>query len=260
MKWFGKSHSAEMPFLDHLEELRWRIIWALLALLIATGLGIGVVWKLPVVELLKQPIDSYLPEGKLIFLAVTDAFFVKIKIALALGFVLASPIVFYQVWAFFAPALTRRERNAIVPALYLGLILFFGGVALAYFVALPFTLQFMFSIETETMIPQITAGFYFGFVVKLLLGFGVLFEMPVVVLILSAIGLVTSQFLRSKRRYAIAGLAVLSALMTPGDAITATVVLMGPLILLYELSIVLAKLVERGRERGSTSETVPGAT
>lgn len=260
MKWFGKSHGAEMPFLDHLEELRWRILWALLALIIATGLGLGLVWNLPIVELLKHPIDPYLPDGKLVFLAVTDAFFVKLKVALAMGFVLASPIVFYQVWAFFAPALTTRERRAIVPALYLGLILFFGGVALAYFVALPFTLQFMFSIETETMIPFITAGLYFGFVLKLLLGFGVLFEMPVVVLVLSAIGLVTSQFLRSKRRYAIAGLAVLSALITPGDAITATVVLMGPLILLYELSIVLAKLVERGRARGAAGEAVPGAT
>ncbi len=260
MKWFGKNQSAEMPFLDHLEELRWRIIWALLALIIATAIGFLVVWTVPVVELLKQPIDPYLPDGKLIFLAVTDAFFVKLKIAFALGFVLASPIVFYQAWAFFAPALTKRERGTIVPALYLGLILFAAGVALAYFVALPFTLQFMFSIETDTMIPQITAGLYFGFVLKLLLGFGVLFELPVVVLILSAIGLITSQFLRSKRRYAVAGMAILAALITPGDAITATVVLMGPLLLLYELSIGLAVLVERSRRRAAAAEVTAEAT
>ncbi|MCI0433118.1 MAG: twin-arginine translocase subunit TatC [Gemmatimonadetes bacterium] len=249
-----------MPFLDHLEELRWRILWALLALAVTTGLAFALVWNLPIIDLLKRPIDPYLEDGKLIYLAVTDAFFIMIKVALALGFVLASPIVFYQIWAFLAPALTAKERKAIVPALYLGLILFFGGVALAYFVALPFTLQFLFAIEVENLVPAITAGAYFGFVLKLLVGFGVLFEMPVVVLVLSALGLITSKFLRSKRRYAIAGLAVLAAVITPGDAITATVVLMGPLVLLYELGIGLARLVERGRAQEAAAEAVPGAT
>jgi sec-independent protein translocase protein TatC len=131
---------------------------------------------------------------------------------------------------------------------------------LAYFVALPFTLSFTMSLLDDSLAPQITAGLYFSFVIKLLLGFGVLFEMPVVVLILTSIGLITSKFLRSKRRYAIAAMAVAAALITPGDAITATLVLMGPLMLLYELSIGLSRLVERNRERAAEAEAVSEAT
>lgn len=258
--------TAEMPFLDHLEELRWRILWSLLALVIATGLAFFVVYKFDVIGLLKTPIEPYLPEhgGQLIFLAITDPFFITLKLALALGFVVASPIVFYQVWSFFAPALTRREKRSIVPALYLGLVLFAGGVGLAYFVALPFTLNFMLNFQVESLEPQITAGFYFGFVLKLLLGFGAIFEMPVVIMVLAAIGVVNSRFLASKRRYAFAAMAILASLLTPGDAITATFVLMGPLLLLYELSIGLTKLVERARrraaERDAESDAVPEAT
>jgi sec-independent protein translocase protein TatC len=257
---FARTSNSEMPFLDHLEELRWRIVWSVIALIVATALSMVVVLNFDVVGLLKRPIDEYLQtgDGKLVYLGPTDPIFIVIKIALSMGFILASPIVFYHVWSFFSPALLPRERKAIVPALYLGLILFAAGVLLAYLVALPFTLRFTMSLLSESLAPQITAGLYFGFVIKLLLGFGILFEMPVVVLILSSIGLVTSKFLRAKRRYAIAGMAVVAALITPGDAITATLVLMGPLMLLYELSIGLARLVERSRERAA--EAVPGAT
>ena len=258
----ARNPTAEMPFLDHLEELRWRILWSLLALSLSTGLAFLVVMHWDFIGLLKRPIDPYLTEhgGKLVFLAVTDSFFVTLKIAIALGFVAASPIIFYQVWSFLAPALMPREKRAIVPSLYLGLILFAAGVALAYLVALPFTLKFMLNFQTESLEPQITAGYYFSFVLKLLLGFGAIFEMPVVILILAAMGLVNSRFLASKRRYAFAGMAIAASLLTPGDAITATVILMGPLLLLYELSIVLARIVERARVRSSSAEALPGAT
>jgi sec-independent protein translocase protein TatC len=251
-----------MPFLDHLEELRWRILWAVIALIVTTALSMAIVMNFDVVGLLKRPIDPYLVAegGKLVYLGPTDPIFIIIKIALSMGFILSSPIIFYHVWSFLSPALLPRERRAIVPALYLGVILFAAGVMLAYFVAVPFTLKFTMSLLDDSLAPQITAGLYFSFVLKLLLGFGVLFEMPVVVLILTSIGLVTSKFLRSKRRYAIAGMAVAAALITPGDAITATLVLMGPLLLLYELSIGLARLVERNRERSTEAEAISEAT
>jgi sec-independent protein translocase protein TatC len=251
-----------MPFLDHLEELRWRILWAVIALIVTTAVSMAVVMNFDIVGLLKRPIDPYLVAegGKLVYLGPTDPIFIIIKIALSMGFILSSPIIFYHVWSFLSPALLPRERRAIVPALYLGVILFAAGVMLAYFVAVPFTLKFTMSLLDDSLAPQITAGLYFSFVLKLLLGFGVLFEMPVVVLILSSIGLVTSKFLRSKRRYAIAGMAVAAALITPGDAITATLVLMGPLLLLYELSIGLARLVERNRERSTEAEAISEAT
>jgi sec-independent protein translocase protein TatC len=257
-----RGPNAEMPFLDHLEELRWRILWAVIALIVTTALSMAVVMNFDVVGLLKRPIDPFLVAegGKLVYLGPTDPIFIIIKIALSMGFILSSPIIFYHVWSFLSPALLPRERRAIVPALYLGVILFAAGVMLAYFVALPFTLKFTMSLLDDSLAPQITAGLYFSFVLKLLLGFGVLFEMPVVVLILTSIGLVTSKFLRSKRRYAIAGMAVAAALITPGDAITATLVLMGPLLLLYELSIGLARLVERNRERATEAEPISEAT
>jgi sec-independent protein translocase protein TatC len=253
--------SAEMPFLDHLEELRWRILWSLIALVVCALLAFGIVLKFDVIGLLKHPIEPYLTEnnGKLIILGVTDGFFISFKIAIALGVVVASPIIFYQVWAFLSPALKPRERRAIVPALYAGLLLFAAGAALAYYAALPFTLRFMLNFQSESLEPQITAPLYFSFVVKLMLGFGVIFEMPVVITLLTAIGVTNSRFLTSKRRYAIGANAILAAMITPGDAITATIILMGPLMLLYELSILGAKLVERARHRSQAAEAAAEA-
>lgn len=251
-----RRSAAEMPFLDHLEELRWRILWSLLALLIATIGAFVFVMEVDVIGWLKRPIDPYLPPGqKLIFLEVGGAFFITLKLALTLGIIIAFPVVVYQAWAFLSPALTKRERRAIIPALYLGLVLFMVGAALAYWGALPLTLQFMLvTFESESLEQSITAGFYFSFVTKMLLAFGVVFELPVVVLVLSALGLVTASWLRSKRRYAVAGMAVLSAVITPGDAISLTIFLMVPLLLLYELSIGLAALVERARRRHAAAD------
>jgi sec-independent protein translocase protein TatC len=258
MKFFKSGRgSAEMPFLEHLEELRWRILWSLLALVIATFVGFFAVTYFDLVVVLKRPIDPYVADGKLIYLSVTDPFFITIKLALALGIVLAFPVVVYQVWAFLSPALLPRERRAIVPAFYLGMLLFMLGAALAYWVALPFTIRFMQGFQGEGLQAFYTANEYFGFVTKLLLGFGFIFELPVVIMVLAALGLVTPAFLRSKRRHAIAGMAIAAAIITPGDALTATIVLMVPLLLLYELSIGLARLMERARERSLAREATP---
>lgn len=250
---FGRS-AAEMPFLDHLEELRWRILWSLLALVIGTIAGLLVVLKLPVLAWLMEPIRPYLAAGKLVYLGPADGFIITLQLGLTIGIILAAPIVIYQVWAFLSPALYPGEKRAIVPALYLGLVLFVAGAALGYFLALPMTIQFLMGFQAETMVPQITASLYFSFVTKMLLAFGIIFELPVVVLVLSALGLITSGFLKSKRRYAVAGMAILAAMITPGDVITVTVLMMLPLVLLYELSIGLARLVERGRERRAAAE------
>lgn len=249
------SAAGEMPFLDHLEELRWRILWSLLALVIASGLGIWLVMRYDVLGLLIDPIRPYLESGKLTYLSPSDPFFLTLRLGLTAGFIMASPIIAYQLWAFVSPALMPREKKAIVPALYLGLVLFAVGVALAYVVALPITLEFfMTNFQTESLQANIIAPYYLGLVVKMLISFGVIFELPVVVLVLSAMGLVTSQFLRSKRRYAIAGMAILAALLSPGDAITVTLLMMVPLILLYELSIGLARLMERRRQKDESAD------
>lgn len=249
--------SAEMPFLDHLEELRWRILWSLLALAIGSGLGIWLVIHFNVLGLLIKPITPFLGGTKLGYLGPTDPFFITIKLGLTVGIILAFPVVVYEIWAFVGPALTRDEKRAIVPSLYLGLVLFLVGVALAYFFALPMTLRFTMSFQTESLQQNLIADNYLAFVVKLLVAFGAAFELPVVVLVLSAMGLITSRFLSSKRRYAIVGMAVLSALLTPGDVITLTIAMMLPLMFLYELSIFLAKLMERRRERALAAVPEP---
>jgi sec-independent protein translocase protein TatC len=251
------SSSGEMPFLDHLEELRWRILWSLAAVIFFSMGAFVAVTELNIIGWLMHPIQPWLQDGKLIYLGVTDPLFITFKLALAIGLIIASPVVFYHVWSFLSPALLPKEKRAIVPALYLGVLLFAGGVALAYYVALPFTIQFMLGFQTESLSPTITAAAYFSFVTRLLLAFGVIFELPVVIMVLAAIGLVTSSFLRAKRRYAFAGMAILSAMITPGDAITATLVLLGPLLLLYEFSILLARVVERRAVAESANEPMP---
>jgi sec-independent protein translocase protein TatC len=240
--------SGEMPFFDHLEELRWRIIYSLVALVAATGFGFWLAMRLDLLAWLKKPLDPYIEGDQLIALSITDPFMITFKLALTLGFVLSAPVMVYQVWAFLAPALTRKERRAIIPALYMGVLLFSAGVAMAYFYVLPLAAQFLAGFQTDSLRLAITGSAYFGFVLRLLVAFGLVFQLPVVILILATLGLTSSRFLSAQRRYAYAIMTVGAALITPGD-VTSTILMMGPLWVLYEVSIGLTKLVERGRAR-----------
>jgi sec-independent protein translocase protein TatC len=242
---FVKSQPAEMPFLDHLEELRWRLLWSLLAVALATAVSFVLVMHFDVLGLLIRPIEPFLHGSKLKYLSPTDPFFITVKLSILVGFLLAFPVVVYQVWAFLSPALLPSERRVIIPSLYLGLVLFAGGVAMAYSIVLPMTLRFTMSFQTESLEQAIVIGEYLGVVTRLLLAFGVVFELPIVILVLSVLGVVTPEFLSDKRRHALVGITVLSSLLTPGDVIAATLMMMVPLVVLYELSIVLARLVTR---------------
>lgn len=246
MKLFRTS-ANEMPFLDHLEELRWRLIWALGAVVVFAGIGFMIVWKFNVLGILIRPIEPYLDGERLKFFSPMDPFFITMKLGFILGLILASPVVIYHIWAFLAPALLPSERRVIMPSLAMGVVLFCVGAAMAYYLVLPVTLEFTMGFQTEALEQNIEVNKHLGVVVRLLLAFGIVFELPVVILILSVLGLVTPQFLASKRRYAIAGIAILSSMLTPGDVITITVMMMVPLIGLYELSIVLSRLVTRKR-------------
>lgn len=245
----ARNPKAEMPFLDHLEELRWRILRSLIAIVIGFVAGLVVVTSLDITNLLLEP-------GRAIFgedwipqvLAPTDTFFIMLKVSLAIGLILASPTIIYQAWAFLAPALEKHERRAIVPALYMGLVLFVAGVVLAYFV-LPISLRFLTGLLSNLVEHNWTFGYYMEFVVKLMLAFGILFELPVVVLVLSALGLVTPAFLRSKRRHAIVIIATLAAILSPGDVIVVTVIMMAPIYLLFEMSILISDVIWRRRQR-----------
>jgi len=242
---FARTPSGEMPFLDHLEELRWRLIWSLLAVMVCAVAGYFLVTRMDVLGLLIEPIKPFLHGSKLKYLSPTEPFFITLKLAVSVGFVLASPIVIYQVWAFLSPALLPSEKRVIVPALYLGLVLFALGVVMSYKIVLPMTLNFTMGFQTESLEQSIVIGEYLGFVTRLLLAFGGVFELPVIILILSAMGLVTPEFLAGKRRHAVVIITVLASVLTPGDVITLTLMMMVPLILLYELSIFLSRLVVR---------------
>lgn len=245
-----------MPFLDHLEELRWRIFWSLLAITIGAIVGFGLVYYFEVLELLIAPIRAARnePDLRLIYLSPADPFFVKLKLGIAVGVIMAFPVVVYQVWSFLSPALEKHERRAIIPALYLGLVLFVGGVAMGYFAALPVTLEFFQAFEGESMAEQLEISKTLAFVTRMLLAFGVVFELPVVIMVLTALGLVTPEFLRSKRRHAIVAITVLASFITPGDIITLTIMMMIPLIVLYELSIFLSAGIVRGRRAREKAE------
>jgi sec-independent protein translocase protein TatC len=251
---------GEMPFLEHLEELRWRILWSLLAVAVGAVVGFVLVYYFDVLGLLVHPLRVAYddPSYKLINLSPADPFFITLKLGIVVGVILAFPIVVYQVWAFLSPALEDHEKKAIVPALYLGLVLFCAGVALAYFVALPLTLAFFQNFQAEFLEEQLEVSKTLAFITKLLIGFGVIFELPVVVMVLSALGLVTPEFLRSKRRHAMVAITVMASFLTPGDVITLTVMLMVPLFFLYEFSIYLSKLIWRRKRAGEEEEEARG--
>ena len=252
----ANAPAGEMPFLDHLEELRWRLIWSLVAVMVCAVAGYFLVTRLDVLGLLVEPIKPFLRGTKLKYLSPTEPFFITLKLAVSVGLVLASPIVIYQIWAFLAPALLPSEKRVIVPALYMGLVLFALGVLMCYKVVLPMTLNFTMGFQTESLEQSIVIGEYMGFVTRLLLAFGAVFELPVVVLILSAVGLVTPEFLAGKRKHAMVIITVMASLLTPGDVITLTIMMMVPLFFLYELSIALSKLVTRRRRAAAAAAEV----
>ncbi len=252
--------AGEMPFLDHLEELRWRILWSLLALTIGAMAGFLLVHYGDMLQVLFSPYQELFgADQMLINLKPTDAFFITLKYGILVGLLLVFPVVVYHIWSFLAPALKKSEKRVIVPALYMGLVLFVLGVVMAYYVALPISLEFLVGFQTDIMVPQWTAQDYFGFTIQLLAAFGIIFELPVVIMILSVLGLVTPAFLRGKRRHAILLITIAAALISPGDVIMVTLLMMAPLIVLYEFSILLSVAIHRKREERIAAHAEPPA-
>lgn len=249
------SGAEEMPFLDHLEELRWRIIWSLLAIAIGAVIGWFLVTRFDVLGLLIDPMRPLLEDGRLAYLSPADPFLVTLKLTLTTGVLLASPVVIYQIWIFLSPALMPEEKRAIIPALYFGLLLFIAGMALAYFVALPVMFQFFAQFQQASLEQNITIGPYMVVVTRTLLGFGLVFELPVIMLILAAIGIVDTATMRKGRRWAIVLITIVASFITPGDVVILTIFLMVPLLLLYELGILLGRVVERRREKRLAKES-----
>ena len=236
-----------MPFLDHLEELRGRLIWSLVVVLALSVGGFFIVTGFDVLGILERPFHHALPGETLRYTSPTTPVMVSLKLGFVVGIILAAPFLAWQAWAFFEPALYEHERRLIIPAIGLGFVLFLVGIAMAYFFVLPFGLDFLLGFQAESLLPIITVDEYLKFATRLILAFGLIFEMPVILVLLSMIGLVTSEGLRKYRRHAIVALATAAALLTPADIGTMFMLLV-PMLLLYEFSIFLVDLVGRPRE------------
>lgn len=239
------------PLLDHLIELRTRVIRALLAL--AVGFGLCLYFADEILGMLVQPLKQAFPngEGQLIFTKLPEVFFVELKVALFAGFMVSFPVIANQLWAFVAPGLYAREKKAFLPFLLATPVLFGAGAALAYFVVMPTAFRFFLDFGGETGGMQVqalpSAGEYLSLVMQFILGFGVTFLLPVLLLLLHRAGIVSRVQMAGARRYVIVGIFVIAAIVTPPDP-GSQIILAVPLWLLFEASLVLMRLQERAVE------------
>ena len=252
--------SDEMPFLDHLEELRWRLVWSIGALAIGLVIGAIIVIHFNAILFLEQPILPYLHGRKLVYTHPGDTFSILMSASLVIGGVIALPMIGYQLWSFLSPALYRHEKRVVIPVVVAGTLLFACGVALAYYFVLPLALNYLMHLESDALEPMITASEYFGFVTTLCVAFGAVFELPLAISGLTALGIVSPRFLNKYRRHAIVACWAVAAIITPGDFLGTTFALAIPLYLLYEISVVLSFFIARRRERRHRElvEDVPG--
>jgi sec-independent protein translocase protein TatC len=239
----------EMPFLDHLEELRKRLFWILGAIVIGIVVAFVLLSKLDIIRLLERPILPLLHGQKLIYTHPGTSFHILLNASLAFGIILASPVIIGQVWGFLSPALYAHEKKIVIPVLISMVALFLAGIALSYFVVLPLTLQFLMSIESTALTPMIAATEYFDLAISMCLAFGLIFEVPIAVLALTALGIVTPAFLNRYRRHAIVVCLVAAAFITPGADPYSLFALAIPLYLLYEVSVFVAFFVHRKRKK-----------
>ncbi len=240
---------AEMPFLDHLEELRWRIIKSLSALIVTFAVAMWVCTNVDIFALLALPIKPYLHGAPLYYTHPVEKFTILMEVAVGIALALASPVILYQVWAFLSPALTGKERRVVMPVFGFALVLFCSGVAMAVLVFIPITMKLLEGIKTDMLAPLLTASEYYGFVITTALAFGAVFELPILILLLTALGLITPKFMVKYRRHAFVALLFICEVVTPGDLIISTLALFIPVYGLYELSIIVSWFVYRARQK-----------
>lgn len=238
----------KIPFTSHLEELRQRLIKSFIA--IGVGFCIAYGFKEKLFDFLIQPLIKAMGKDKavLIFTSIPEAFFTYMKVAFIGGLMLAAPVVLYQFWMFVAPGLYPKERKFIGPVIVVSTFFFVGGALFGYYFAFPVGFQFLLEYASENIKAMPSMGDYMGFSSTLMLAFGVVFELPLVIIVLARFGIVSPSFLRKYRRYAIVGFFIISAILTPSPDAVSQCIMAVPLCVLYELSIFGAVFVAKKKE------------
>ncbi len=243
---------TKMPLLEHLIELRNRLLWCVAAM--AVAFGVCFYFAKPIFGFLVQPLLAA-GQGKLIFTDIFEAFFVEIKVAFFAATMVAFPVIATQLWRFVAPGLYSKEKRAFLPFLLMTPVLFTAGAAMAYYLAMPVALEFLLGFSgdvggvSQEALPGV--GNYLSFATKFLFGFGVAFLLPVLLMLLERVGILTLAQLKAGRRYAVVGIAVVSAVLTPPD-IMSQILLLVPMYFLYEMAILAIMIT--GRKRAKQEE------
>jgi len=245
-----------LPFTAHLEELRKRLITCFAS--VGIGFLISYGFKEKLFYILTRPLISVMePGNKIVFTGLPEAFFTYLKVSFLSGLILAAPVILYQFWMFVAPGLYKNERHLLLPIVLLSSFFFIGGALFGYFIVFPFGFKFFLGFATETIQPLPAMREYLSFASKLLLAFGLVFEMPLVITFLSRMGLVTVDFLKKNRKYAMLLFFVAAAILTPPDVVTQVMMAL-PLMLLYEISIIGARIFARKTSAKKQSDASSG--
>lgn len=230
-------HDRPMTIIEHLEELRRRLLIAFAAL--GAGTAVGFLFVDRVLDFLIHQLQV----ERVVFFAPAEALFIRIKVALLIGVFIGLPVILYQLWVFIAVGLTHVERRAVVGLLPPSMALFLLGASFGLFVIMPIATRVLLSYATETLQPMLAVGPALSFLIAFVLAFGFVFQIPIVIVFLARLGLVSPAALATGRRYALVGIFVLSALLTPGTDVVSMLLMAIPTYALYEISIWLARLV-----------------
>ena len=245
----------KMPLTTHLEELRRRLIVCLIAL--AAGFGISYGFKERLFFFLTKPLEASLPEGSTLqYIGIPEAFLTYLKLSLFSGLFLAMPVILYEVWKFTAPGLYDSEKRYMIPFIFFAFLFFVGGAAFCYYMVFPFVFDFFMGFSKESLKAMPAIKQYLAFITRLIIAFGLVFEMPIIFFFLGRIGLISYKTLARQRRMAIVLVFLGAALLTPPDVVS-QLLLAGPLLILFELSIQLVRLTGRKREAFADEDEVP---
>jgi len=246
---------GKMSFLEHLVDLRKRIIYSAVAIALGTVAGFTVADRVSgfIVRPMQAALRSRGLEDKLIYTSPTGYLSLLITMGVYIGIVLAAPVVLYQIWLFIAPGLYKHERRAVTGFVFFSFLLFLMGIAFGYFVMLPYMLAFLIGFQGP-FTPLISINEYFHFILIVLLGLGLIFEIPILIFFLALFGIVTPAFLWRNVRYAILVIAILAAIITPTPDATTMIVFMAPMIALYFVGIAVAAAVVHRKAKAAANE------